>query len=121
MRFRAKTILDNIRKADQTARDVTGKGISDHAKDMYERLEQSVGDEEEDTVDHQDLADCKMLGLEPGCSEQAFRAAIKDILKKTHPDRFQNDDDKKMAEHWFKQTPEIWNRICDRRGWNPKL
>ena len=48
----------------------------------------------------------KVLGLEPGATDEQVKSAYKELVKKYHPDRYQNNPLEELAEEKLREINE---------------
>lgn len=53
----------------------------------------------------------KVLGLEPGATDEQVKSAYKELVKKYHPDRYQNNPLEELAEEKLREINEAYDMI----------
>lgn len=58
----------------------------------------------------------EVLGLKPGASEAEIKAAYKELVKKYHPDKYQNNPLADLAEEKLQEINEAYDSLMKNRG-----
>ncbi len=58
----------------------------------------------------------EVLGLKPGASEAEIKAAYKELVKKYHPDKYQNNPLADLAEEKMQEINEAYDALMKNRG-----
>lgn len=119
---KAKKFAQEVKDADFVLKKVTGKGLSEYAKMLWdlwgkETFESLIARPQLEDQDRQDINDCRLLGTDNFYSYKVFQFAVKAFRSENHPDRFCNLEEKTRQEELFKQGEQAISRICERRGW----
>lgn len=118
---RQRKMREQINDADFILKKVTGKGILDYGKMIYDlfgkgAVESFTKRPEEEERDREDLIDCRLLGADNLYSYRVFKFAVRVFREENHPDRFPAAL-KPVQEERFKMGEGAIARICQRRGW----
>lgn len=58
----------------------------------------------------------EVLGIKPGASEAEIKAAYKELVKKYHPDKYQNNPLADLAEEKMQEINEAYDALMKNRG-----
>ena len=58
----------------------------------------------------------EVLGVKPGASEAEIKAAYKELVKKYHPDKYQNNPLADLAEEKLQEVNEAYDALMKNRG-----
>ena len=57
----------------------------------------------------------EVLGLKPGASEAEIKAAYKELVKKYHPDKYQNNPLADLAQEKLQEINEAYDTLMKKR------
>ena len=117
---RKKRLAGQIGDADFILKQITGKGITDYGKMLWQLWGKDVTEaavSNAQDIDEEDRKDCRLFGADSFYAYPVFKFAVKLFREKHHPDRFLLAGDKAREEKIFKQGGQAISRICERREW----
>ena len=58
----------------------------------------------------------EVLGVRQGASEEEIKAAYKELVKKYHPDKYQNNPLSDLAEEKLQEVNEAYDMLMEKNG-----